>query len=59
MKYNKHDIKVSVINLSIDQRKHVVSFPQREKIKVYDWQLDFEYNEDFAIWELEINEGKK
>jgi len=33
-----------------------MSFPKRENIKVYDWQLDLEENEDFAIWELELKD---
>lgn len=54
MKYSKHDVKLAMINLCLNQRKHVMSFPVRENIGVYDWQLDIEYNEDFAIWELEL-----
>lgn len=54
MKYSKHDVKLAMINLCLNQRKHVMSFPVRENIGIYDWQLDIEYNEDFAIWELEL-----
>lgn len=56
MKYSKHDIKLSMINLCINQKSYIMSFPKRENVKVYDWQLDIEYNEDFAIWELEMQD---
>lgn len=31
-------------------------FPNRETVDIYDWQLDFEENIDFALWELEMRE---
>ncbi len=37
------------------QEAFLRSFPARENIAVYDWQLDLEENEDFAIWECELN----
>lgn len=54
MKHNNNDIKMEIINLCLKQRSYLSHFPKRENIPVYDVELDIEYNEDFAIWELEF-----
>lgn len=54
MKHNKAEIKRVVCDLCNMQKHYITSFPTRENIPVYDWQLDLEMNEDFAIWEMEI-----
>ena len=30
-----------------------------EKVIPFDWNLDLEMNEDFGIWENEMNKGKQ
>ena len=30
-------------------------FPEREKIEIFDWKLDFENNYDWALWEKEMD----
>lgn len=56
MNYNKHDIKLETINLCLRQRAFLNNFPKRENIPVYDVDLDLEYNEDFAIWAMEMKD---
>jgi len=54
MKHNKHDVKKTMIDLGRNQKKHKDHFPERETLSVYDWQCDVEYNEDFALWEMQM-----
>lgn len=56
MKYNKADLKRKKIDLARKQAQHIMDFPKRENIPVYDWGLDLEENDDFILWELEMSE---
>ncbi|MEY3376409.1 MAG: hypothetical protein RL463_719 [Bacteroidota bacterium] len=53
-KDNSKFVRAKVKELCSLQMHYILSFPKRENIPVYDWQLDIEYNEDFALWDLEM-----
>jgi len=46
-------INDTIKELCIKQVHFLLDYPKRENIVVYDWALDIEHNQDFAIWELE------
>ncbi len=35
--------------------KHRHKMPEREKVEFFDWELDFEQNDNWALWEMEFN----
>jgi len=42
------------MTIKFTTEKHKDHFPERETLSVYDWQCDVEYNEDFALWEMQM-----
>lgn len=55
--------KSKKIELSIEManalQEHKKKMPERENIFIYDWSLDFEQNEDWVLWEMEIADFQK
>lgn len=40
--------------LANGQIEFLLSYPVRENIEIFDWELDLAQNEDFALWEMEM-----
>jgi hypothetical protein len=40
--------------MTAEYQKNKDKMPDREYIDLFDWELDFEQNEDWVLWEMEM-----
>jgi hypothetical protein len=45
------DVKEALVD---GMHYHSNHFPKRECLEIYDSEIDFEFNQDFSLWELDM-----
>lgn len=53
MSYSFEFDKIKRMKSRMSKESLLIEQPDHDLIRPYDYELDFDFNDDFAIWELE------